>query len=326
MAQVLRQLPPLDDPNVLIGLNTADDAAVYRLTDELALVQTVDFFTPVVDDPYSFGCIAAANSLSDVYAMGARPLLALNLVAFPAGKLPLSVLMDILRGGTDKAREAGISIVGGHSIDDPEPKYGLAVTGLVHPNRVLPNSGARVGDELILTKPLGLGIITTGIKAELVAQELVDEVVGVMATLNKIASGVMVEVGVNACTDVTGFGLLGHLHEVTEASGVGARIYLNRIPVIPKAWELVEQGVVPGGTHANRRFLVDNDAVSWDSTISDDAQLVLCDAQTSGGLLIVVPPHKSAHLQSALLAAGVPSVARIGEIVADSYKRIRVLA
>jgi selenide, water dikinase len=312
---VLSQLPTFTDPRILVGPETSDDAAVYQLTDDLAIVQSVDFITPVVDDPYTCGAVAAANSLSDIYAMGARPLFALNLVGFPTAKLPLRVLTLILQGGADKVREAGAAIVGGHSIDDPEPKYGLVVTGVVHPHKIFTNAGARVGDDLVLTKPLGLGIITTGIKRERVSNETVERAVRVMTTLNQSAAEAMVAVGANACTDITGFGLLGHLHEMTSGGGVGARISLRAVPVLPEAWTLVKEGICPGGTKRNRQAL--EGKVTWSPEIGDDAQLVLCDAQTSGGLLIAVPRNKSATLLERLQAAGTPAAARIGEIIAD---------
>ena len=312
---MLSQLPTFSDPRLLVGPETSDDAAVYQLTDDLAVVQSVDFITPVVDDPYTCGAVAAANSLSDIYAMGARPIFALNLVGFPTAKLPLRVLSLILQGGADKVREAGAAIVGGHSIDDPEPKYGLVVTGLVHPQKVVTNARAQVGDDLVLTKPLGLGIITTGIKLERVSAEAVDRAVRVMTTLNKSAAEAMVEVGVHACTDVTGFGLLGHLHEMTSGSGVAARISLQAVPVLPEAWALVKEGICPGGTKRNRQAL--EGKVTWPPGITEEAQLVLCDAQTSGGLLIAVPKAKSPTLIAALQAAQTLAAARIGEIIAD---------
>ena len=312
---MLSQLPTFSDPRLLVGPETSDDAAVYQLTDDLAVVQSVDFITPVVDDPYTCGAVAAANSLSDIYAMGARPIFALNLVGFPTAKLPLRVLSLILQGGADKVREAGAAIVGGHSIDDPEPKYGLVVTGLVHPQKVVTNARAQVGDDLVLTKPLGLGIITTGIKLERVSEEAVDRAVRVMTTLNKSAAEAMVEVGVHACTDVTGFGLLGHLHEMTSGSGVAARISLQAVPVLPEAWALVKEGICPGGTKRNRQAL--EGKVTWAPGITEEAQLVLCDAQTSGGLLIAVPKAKSPTLIAALQAAQTLAAARIGEIIAD---------
>ena len=308
-----------------MGPETSDDAAVYRLTPELAIVQTVDYITPVVDDPYACGAVAAANSLSDIYAMGARPLFALNVVGFPTGTLPLSVLEAILKGGADKAAEAGVSIVGGHSIDDPEPKYGLVVTGIVHPEKVLTNAGARVGDDLILTKPLGMGIITTGIKRQQVAAETVDQAVATMSTLNRYAAEVMEAVGgVHACTDVTGFGLLGHLREVAAASGVGATISLEAVPVLPEAWRLVRAGVCPGGTHRNLKSL--EGSVEWAPGMGEDVRLVLSDAQTSGGLLIAVGKAKSKEMLRRLSETkGVLAAARIGEVTAGPAGEIRVV-
>lgn len=305
-----------------MSTNTADDAGVYRLSDDIALVQTVDFFPPVVDDPYSFGAIAAANAVSDIYAMGARPLVALNLVCFPAQGLPLSVLTDILRGGADKAAEAGFSIVGGHTLDDKEPKYGLAVTGIVSPGKQVTNSAAKVGGELILTKPLGIGIITTGMKAAMVSEEAIERAIAVMSALNRKPCELMLQVGVNACTDVTGFGLLGHLYEMTVASGVGARVSLSQVPVLEEAWDLVKEGIVPGGTYKNLRFL--EKAILWDSAITEEAKLVLCDAQTSGGLLISMPKGKGEELLAALRQAGI-AAARIGEVIEDRESRIQVV-
>lgn len=315
-------MPPIVDPNVIVGIDTHDDAAVYRLTDELAMVLTVDLFPPVVDDPYSYGAIAVANSLSDVYAMGAKPLAALNIIGFPAKRLSLSILEEILRGGSDKATEAGIGIVGGHSLDDEEPKYGLAVFGMVHPERVVTNATAQVGDDLILTKPLGIGIITTAIKIDHASPELIERTVAIMATLNDKASEVMLRIGINACTDITGFGLLGHLHEMVAASKVGARISLQDVPVIPETWALVNEGIAPGGTHANHDFL--KGKVVWPAGFSLESQLVLCDAQTSGGLLIAVPRAKSATLLVSLREAGISEAACIGEIVEDHHCRIHV--
>lgn len=320
---MLRYLPKIDDPNILVGTNTADDAAVYRISDDLAIVQTVDYFTPVVDDPYTFGLITAANSLSDIYAMGAKPLFALNIVGFPSKQLPLEVLAEILKGGATKAAEAGISIIGGHTIDDNEPKYGLVVTAVIEPEKVVTNAGAKPGDVLVLTKPLGIGIITTAIKRGIVSQETVDKAVEVMSTLNKAAAEAMVEVGVNACTDITGFGFLGHLHEMAKGSGVGAKIRLSQVPVLPEAWKLIAQGIAPGGTHRNLEYLL-NDIV-WDVSINKEAQLVLADAQTSGGLLIAVPPEKADRLLTALEQAQVPAVAVVGEIVKDPACRIQVI-
>ena len=295
---------------------------MYRLGPDLALVQTVDIFTPIVDDPYWFGAIAAANALSDVYAMGGAPRLALNFAGFPRGKLPLDVLGEILRGGSDKCAEAGVTIIGGHTIDDPEPKYGLAVTGFVHPDRVITNAAARPGDRLVLTKPLGLGIVTTGLKQGKTTQPVIDEAVRIMAALNRPAAEAMIAVGVSAATDITGFGLLGHLAEMTRGSGTGARVWLRDVPILEAAWPLVRAGAIPGGTQRNRESL--RDVVSWDG-VPDDAQILLCDAQTSGGLLIAVPEARRDALVGALRAGGLPVAAVIGEITGPGRGEITVV-
>ncbi len=321
MAQVLRHLPPITDPNLLVGSNTSDDSAVYKLDDGTALVQTVDFFPPIVDDPYSFGAIAAANSLSDIYAMGARPLIGLNLVCFPIG-LSKDILVEILKGGADKMAEAGAIIAGGHTIDDDEPKYGLAITGLVVPGEQVANVGARSGDQLVLTKPIGTGIITTALKAGKADREIEKRAVAVMSALNKAAAEAMVRVGVNACTDITGFGLLGHLREMTRGSGAGARIYLSRVPTIPGLWPLAQDGIAPGGSRRNLESL--RDAVVWENGISREARMVLADAQTSGGLLMAVAPDKAERLMDALVDVGVEGAAIIGEVVEDPQGGIRV--
>ena len=294
-----------------MATSTADDAGVYRLTPDLALVQTVDVFTPIVDDPYWFGAIAAANALSDVYAMGGTPRLALNIAGFPRAKLSLDILGEILKGGADKCSEAGVTVIGGHTIDDPEPKFGLAVTGFVHPDRVVTNASARTGDRLVLTKPLGMGVITTGIKQERTSQATIEEAIRLMATLNRAAAQAMIEVGVSAATDITGFGLLGHLHEMTRAAGVHATVRLGQVPILEEAWELARRGMVPGGTQRNRAAL--EGAVSWDG-IDEEGQILLCDAQTSGGLLIAVPEARLDRLLRSLRAGNVPAAAVIGEI------------
>ena len=308
----------------MVGIETGDDAAVYRLGPEIALILTVDYFTPIVDDPYSFGAIAAANAVSDVYAMGGKPLLALNIVGFPIGKLPKELLAEILRGGAEKAMEAGVLIVGGHSIDDDEPKYGLAVTGVIHPDLVVTNKRARAGDDLILTKPLGMGIISTAIKREKASTSLVRRAVQVMSTLNRDAAEAMTEVGAHACTDITGFGLLGHLYGMTRASSVGAKIKLSRVPILPEVWELAKEGCIPGGTRKNYSFLQEKEAVTWDPGIDEMTRLVISDAQTSGGLLIAVAKEKSQDLRSRLEARKTPAAVLIGEIVDDSSGRIHV--
>jgi selenide,water dikinase len=298
---------------VLVGHATSDDAAVYRLSDEQALVATVDYFTPIVDDPYDFGQIAAANALSDIYAMGARPIFALAITGFPRDQLGAGVLERILRGGADKAAEAGIAIVGGHSIDDAEPKYGLAVTGVVHPERIVRNVGARVGDRLFLTKPLGAGIVSTAIKRGAASATMVACAVEIMAALNRGASEAMLSVGPNAGTDVTGFGLLGHLSEMIGGSGVAARLRAEAIPVQPGVYELAQQDVVPGGTKRNHTGL--ESIVRWAPEIDLARQMVIADAQTSGGLLIAVAADRASAMREALERAGTPAAAEIGEIV-----------
>ncbi len=298
---------------MLVGTNFADDAGVYKLSDDLALVATVDFFTPIVDDPHAFGLIAAANALSDVYAMGGQPLFAMNVVGFPRDRLPLEVLTQILSGGCEKATEAGICIIGGHSIDDPEPKYGLAVIGKVQPDRVVRNVGARPGDRLFLTKPLGSGIITTAIKRGLATPGLIERVTNLMATLNRAAGEAMQVVQPSAATDVTGFGLLGHLWEMASGSGVGAIVQVDHVPVLAEAWEFASQDVVPGGTRRNLSHLADK--VVWGPGVDEIDRLVLSDAQTSGGLLVAVPAERAAAFREALVHLGTPAAAEIGSIV-----------
>ena len=311
----MSMLPPgiSQDPNLMVGLDTSDDAGVYRLTEDIALIQTVDFFTPVVDDPYTFGQIAAANALSDVYAMGGKPLTAMNLIAFPTDRLGLDVLAEILKGGADKVQEAGAIIVGGHSIQDAEPKYGLSLTGTVHPDRVLTNAGAQPGDRLVLTKPIGVGIITTAIKGGVASQEAIDEVTVVMAALNNTAAEVMQEVGVNACTDVTGFGLLGHASEMARGSGMDIRIYTKAVPVLAPAREYVRMGIVPGGTRSNLRYL--KPYVEFTEDIDEETRLLLADAITSGGLLISVPADKADRLVAGLQARQTMAAAVVGCVV-----------
>ena len=311
---MLRQLPQTNHPDLLAG--TGDDAAVYRIDDELALVSTVDFFPPIVDDPYSFGQIAAANALSDVYAMGGRPMTALNIVGFPVG-LPKDILVSVLRGGADKAGEAGVLIVGGHTVDDDEPKYGLAVTGVVKPGEQVTTEGARVGDALILTKPIGTGVITTAGKQQRVEQDVLDDAVEVMSALNAEASLAMIDVGVHACTDITGFGLLGHLRTVLEPSRVAAVVHYEAVPLLRGAWDLAVQGVAPGGTGRNVESVAD--VTAWPDGLDEVWTVLLCDAQTSGGLLISVSPDKSEQLLTGLTDAGVGAATVVGEIVpADS--------
>jgi len=322
LERVLAKLPLPTDPAVLVGVETSDDAAVYKLDDDLAIVQTVDFFTPIADDPYDFGAISAANSLSDIYAMGARPLFALNIVAFPSNRLPVEVLHRILQGALDKAAEAGVSVIGGHTVGDTEPKYGMAVTGVVHPKRVLTNAAARPGDQIVLTKPIGTGIIATAVKRGLADEATAQEAIALMAALNRDAAEVMVEVGVSACTDVTGFGLLGHLREMTAGAGVDAVVYADRVPVLGAAWTFAGAGVVPGGTRDNLAFVEPH--VDWDEAISEVQKLILADAQTSGGLLIAVGRERLDALLAALAERGVVEAAHIGAFTTPGPGRIAV--
>ena len=309
------------DPRVLLGLDARDDAAVYALRKDLALVQTVDFITPIVDDPYTFGAIAAANALSDIYAMGARPVTALNIVAFPIRSLPLATLQEILRGAAETIAEAGATIVGGHTIDDPDPKFGLAVTGLAHPDRIVRKAGGQAGDALILTKPLGTGILTTALDRRMIGQEELRDAVETMCSLNRAAADAMVEVGAHACTDVTGFGLLGHLHELAEASGVSARVSLSQIPVLAGVWDLAKRDAVPGGSRNNQRYLTEY--VVWGKGIKPEEQVVLCDAQTSGGLLMAVSPQQRSRLVTGLQKRGALA-AEIGRLTRGPRGRITV--
>jgi len=320
LSQVLRNLPPAEpNPNLLVGLDTSDDAGVYKLNDELALVQTLDFFTPIVDDPYSFGQIAAANAISDIYAMGAKPLTVLNIVAFPISTLDKRILSEILRGAGDKVKEAGATLVGGHSIDDKEPKFGLAVTGLVHPDKVRSNAGAKVGDKLILTKPIGVGIMTTSIKKDRLTAEEIARVTQVMSTLNKTAAEVMEGYDVHACTDVTGFGLMGHSLEMAKGSGVEIRIRKDDVPVLPRVRELAEQGLVPGGSKNNYEHV--KDSVRFPEQMDQIDRWILCDAVTSGGLLISVSGGEAEKLQEELVQAGVEAKI-IGEVTASGSGQI----
>jgi selenide,water dikinase len=317
---VLRHLPPVLDPNVLVGTSTSDDAAVYKLTPDLAVVATVDYITPVVDDPFVFGQVAVANAVSDVYAMGARPLFGLNVVNFPRDRLPLDTLEAILAGGAAKAAEADMPILGGHSIDDPEPKYGMAVFGSVHPERVVTNAGAQPDDRLILTKPLGVGIITTAIKRDLAPPEVAAAAVASMTTLNRAAAEAMLEVGVHACTDITGFGLLGHLGEMLRASGVGARIVARNVPVLKGVWDLVAREAVPGGTLRNLESV--GEFVRFGPNLDRAQQIVLADAQTSGGLLIAASQDRAERLVGALGTRGIVA-AEIG-VCTDEPRWVQV--
>jgi len=310
-------------PDLLVGNDTGDDAAVYRLDKNTAIIVTVDFFTPITDDPYEFGVIAAANSLSDVYAMGGKPLVALNIVGFPA-ELAVDMLGDVLKGGYDKAAEAGCLIVGGHTVDDSEPKYGLSVVGLIEPGKEVSNAKAQPGDVLVLTKPIGTGIITTGCKQGITPNDILKNAVDVMATLNKGAAEAMMRVGINSCTDITGFGLMGHLRGMTRGSKVGAIINASDVPVLPGVWDLLGKNVVPGGTFRNMNGV--EDSVDWDKSLTDQQRLLMCDAQTSGGLLISVTKDKVEKLLSELEISGVETRVIVGEITAENSGRILVKA
>jgi cysteine desulfurase NifS/selenium donor protein len=322
LEQVLKKMPVPTDEKILVGTGTSDDAAVYRIDDRTAIVQTVDFFTPIVDDPYEFGAISAANSLSDVYAMGARPIFALSVVGFPSNRLPIEVLDRILEGARSKTDEAGISIIGGHTVDDTEPKFGLAVTGLVDPRRVVTNSGARAGDVLILTKPIGTGILSTALKRGLLDQDRRTVLTATMAALNRSASEAMQEIGVAACTDVTGFGLLGHLLEMMNGSDTTAVVSAAKVPLLAGVVELAASGVLPGGTRDN--FSYTEPRVEYDEGLSGTMTLILNDAQTSGGLLISVAGGKAKPLSALLRSKGVECAAVIGEVVPAREKRIYV--
>jgi selenide,water dikinase len=300
-------------PDLLVGINYLDDAAVYRLTDDIALVQTIDFFTPIVDDPFDFGRIAAANALSDVYAMGGKPITAMNVVAFPIKKMDKNILKKILKGGYDKVQEAGALLVGGHSIEDSDIKYGLSVTGIVHPNEILTNAGARPGDRLVLTKPIGTGIIATALKGGKASQEALAKITESMTTLNRVASEVTLEIGVNACTDITGFGFLGHAVEMATASDVGISIHWQSVPFFPEAKEYASIGMVPGGTGRNREFA--SCRVESPGTIPPAIVDILYDAQTSGGLLISVAAEKAQGLLERLHSRGVQHAAVVGEVM-----------
>jgi len=303
-------------------MERAEDASVYKLTEDLAIVQTIDFFTPIVDEPYSFGQIAAANAMSDVYAMGGKPLTAMNVVCFPVQTMDISILKEILAGGADKVHEAGAILVGGHSIEDPELKYGLSITGTIHPAKVILNNGAKIGDQLILTKPLGTGIISTALKGKMADEATVAKVTKSMATLNRKASELMQAIGVHACTDVTGFGLLGHASEMIEDTDVGMVIHSAAVPFFPETKELAEMGMIPGGLHRNREFRTN--MVEIAKEVPDYLADILFDPQTSGGLLISVSRQKAPVLLKRMQQEGVEEAAIIGEVVAEPKGKIIV--
>jgi selenide,water dikinase len=311
----MKDLPVMSHPDLLVGIETSDDAGVYRLGDDVALVQTLDFFTPIVNDPYHFGRIAAANALSDVYAMGGKPLTAMNIVCFPVTDMPKEILKQILRGGLEKIHEAGAVLVGGHSVDDQELKYGLAVTGIVHPDRILTNQGARVNDKVILTKPVGTGIIATAVKGKLSSGSAIDTLIDVASTLNDKSSQIMLKYETHACTDVTGFGLGGHVLEMAAASGVEIVIHAEKIPIMPEAKDYALMGLIPAGSYATKRFC--EHVVTINPQVERVLTDLVFDPQTSGGLAISIAPHHADDCLKELKDAGVSSAAIIGEVTAD---------
>ena len=321
LEEILKKIPLPADKNILVGTNTADDAAVYKLDENTAIVQTVDFFTPIVDDPFDFGAIAASNSLSDIYAMGGKPLFALNIVGFPSNRLPMSVLEEILKGAQHIADKAGIHIIGGHTVDDTEPKFGWTVTGVIHPNKVIKNNSAKSGDVLILTKPIGTGILSTGLKQNLLDEETIFELKNTMIELNKDAAEAMMETGVSSCTDITGFGLLGHLLEMMNASNTSAFIELEKIPMLNNVLEFASSGIIPGGTKDNYKHTLND--VKYSDEISELRRLIVNDAQTSGGLLISVPEARQNQMMNALNKKGVIKAVVVGKVT--DYKDFRII-
>lgn len=319
---MLNGLPLQSDPNLLVGIETSDDAGVYRLTSEIALIQTLDFFTPIVNDPYDFGRIAAANSLSDVYAMGGKPLTTMNIVCFPIKEMDKTILRSILEGGLEIIHKAGAVMVGGHSVEDPELKYGLSVTGIVHPEHFLTNAGAKPGDLLVLTKPLGTGILATALKGRMLDEQTTISITELMATLNKDAAEVMTEIGVNACTDITGFGLLGHALEIAKASKIGMCIYADKVPIISEAMTFASIGMVPIGSHLNQKFCSRH--LDIDSKIDPILIDILGDAQTSGGLLISVPANRCNDLIQKLLERNTPAADVVGEVLREPVGVIQI--
>ena len=312
----------IKDPNVLVGMDAIDDAGVYRLSDSLALIQTIDYFTPIVDDPYIFGQIAAANALSDIYAMGGKPLTAMNVVCFPGTTMDMSILRAILEGGLATLRAAHCVLIGGHSVEDAELKYGMAVTGTIHPDNVLAKGNAQPGDKLILTKPLGTGIINTAIKAKMASESASAQVIQSMITLNKDASEIMQKIGVNACTDITGFGLLGHACEMLQQGTVEMVMHSASIPLFHEAEQYARKGLVPGGTQRNKNFRAHQ--IAFESALPPETSDILFDPQTSGGLLIAVAETKTDQLLEKLREAGIKEAAIIGEVVSGKNRKIVV--
>ncbi len=322
LEKILKEIPSNTNPQILVDTANSDDAAVYKINDETALIQTVDFFTPVADDPYDFGAIAAANALSDVYAMGAKPIFALNIVGFPSNRLPMEVLKQILKGAQDKSAEAGISIIGGHSIDDPEPKFGMVVNGIAHPKKLWINSGAKKGDAIILTKPIGTGIIATALKRGLVNKETEKFVVKIMSELNKYAADIIADYKISSCTDITGFGLIGHLSEISIASKKDVEIIADNVPVIKEAREFATSNIIPGGTINNMNHF--SKYVDWSENIAEIDKSILCDAQTSGGLLFTVAAKHKDEIIKKLKEAGIEFATHIGNCISEGNGLISV--
>lgn len=312
LEQVLKSFPVINDKNIFVDLQTNDDAVIYKINDEQAIMGTVDFFTPIVDEPYSFGAIAAANALSDIYAMGGDPLFAMNIVGFPTNRLPIEVLQKILKGANDKVMEAGIGILGGHTVEDTEPKFGMVVTGIIHPEKILRNSGAIPGDVLILTKAIGTGILSTATKKGLVSENTIRITTQSMTTLNKTAADLAKKFPINACTDITGFGLLGHLLEMAKASEVHAQVQVENVPLLPDAFDFASSGIIPGGTKSNLEYV--SPSISYDDNVGETDLILLSDAQTSGGLLFSIPEDSSEDFLKNLIACGLESSRIIGKV------------
>jgi len=322
LQDVLKGLPLESNPNLLVGIEKWADAAIYRLTPDIAIVQTLDFFTPIVNEPYDFGRIAAANSFSDVYAVGGKPLTAMNIVCFPINEMDSSILRSILEGGLEIIHKADAVMAGGHSVQDSEIKYGLSVTGIVHPQKFITNEGAKPGDQLVLTKPIGTGVLSTALKAKKLDKKTTRFITELMAALNKDASEIMVEIGVNACTDITGFGLLGHALAMAKASNVGIRLYANKVPFIVEAIEFASMGFLPVGSHMNQKFC--SAQIEIKSKIDPALLDLFADAQTSGGLLISVPEVRTDMLVSKLKEKNTPSSAVIGDVLANPIGVIQI--
>lgn len=309
LSSILSKLPKMHNENLLVGTETLDDAAVYKLNDDIAIIETLDFFTPIIDDPYTFGQIAATNALSDIYAMGGKPILALNIVCFPS--CSIETLGDILKGGADKVMEAGAVVIGGHTVDDTEPKYGLSVTGIVHPNKVWKNYGSNIGDVVIITKPIGVGIVTMAIKGEKASKEAYDKAVKIMTTLNKYAGEKILKYNISACTDITGFGLMGHAYEMASASKISFKLHSKDVPYIDEAEEYAKMGLVPVRAYTNRQYIKDKYEFK---NVPDWMQDMLFDPQTSGGLLFTCSREESEGIIKELEKLDLPSSV-IGEVI-----------